>query len=392
MQFPALRLATQRVRLLQHALAVALMALVSLDSLAQVAPDSRTSAELIAKARDAELKHDFLAAARLYQDYLEAHPNDPEILQRLGLANYLSNRFDAAIPPLAQALKLDPSRWGSALFLGISYYRTDRFEDAVEALKRALALKPDLTDAEFWLGCSLLATGQPEPAIAHLLGAGKDPRWGVQADSSLIKAYRKAAEDYYHRIATVAPDSSRVHLVKAQVLAWKGIKNGVVWEAREALKRDPEVESAHRLIAEVFWEEKGFGQAEKEFQAELQINPLDAESNLRLGEIRLAKGDSAGAISFLNTALRQRFGSPGEVYHFLGEAKLGQREYDQAAADLMRAAQENPADPSNHQLLAAVYRATGRLDLAAKEEELSRRLAPAGKQVSTGLPEGQHRE
>ena len=188
----------------------------------------------------------------------------------------------------------------------------------------------------------------------------------------MIKAYRKAAEDSYQRIATVAPDSYRVHLVKAQLLAWKGIKNGVVWEAREALKRDPGVEGGHRLIAEVFWQEKGFDEAAKEFQAELQINPLDAESNLRLGEIRLAKGDSAGALSFLNTALSQNSGSPGEVYHFLGEAKLAQHDYGQAAADLERAAQENPADPTNHQLLAEVYRATGRLDLAAKEEQLSR--------------------
>jgi tetratricopeptide (TPR) repeat protein len=357
------------------------MGLVFLDGLAQSPPDS-LSDQLIGKAREAELKHDFQTAARLYQDYLEAHPDDPEILQRLGLANYLSNRFDAAIAPLAKALKLDPSRWGSALFLGISYYRTDRFADAIEALKRALALKPDLADAEFWLGCSLVATDQPESAIAYLQRVTNDPRWGVQADDILIKAYRKAAEDDYKRIATVAPDSYRVHLVKAELLAWKGIKNGVVWEAREALKRNPEVEGAHRLIGEAFWEEKGFDQAAREFQAELQINPLDAESNLRLGEIRLAKGDSAGALSFLNTALPQRFGSPGEVYHFLGEAKLAQRDYDHAAVDLKRAAQENPADPSNHQLLAQVYRATGRPDLAAKEEQLSRQLSAAEKQVS----------
>ena len=363
-----------------------LMGLVFLDGWSQSPPDSRLSDQLIVKAREAELKHDFQTAARLYQNYLEAHPDDPEILQRLGLANYLSNRFDAAIPPLTKALKLDPSRWGSALFLGISYYRTDRFTDAIEALKRALALKPDLADAEFWLGCSLVATDQPESAIVYLLRVTNDPRWGVEADDMLIKAYRKAAEDYYKRIATVAPDSYRVHLVKAELLAWKGIKNGVVWEAREALKRNPEGEGAHRLIAEVFWQEKGFDVAAREFQAELQVNPLDPESNMRLGEIWLANGDPNKAISFLNTALPQHPGSPGEVYHFLGEAKLARRDYAQAAADLERASQENPADPANHQLLAEVYRATGQLDLAAKEEQLSRTStvaspSPSEKQV-----------
>jgi len=84
-----------------------LMGLVFLDGAAQSPPDSSASAPLIVKAGDAELKHGFQTAARLYQDYLEAHPDDPEILQRLGLVNYLANRFDAAIPPLAKALELD---------------------------------------------------------------------------------------------------------------------------------------------------------------------------------------------------------------------------------------------------------------------------------------------
>lgn len=329
------------------------------------------SRQLIAKAREAEQNHDFQTAAEFYQDYLNTHPNDSEILQRLGLVNSLSNRFEAAIPPLEKALQLDSSLWGSALFLGISYYHTGRFADATAVLKRALVLKPDLAEADFWLGASLLFTDQPESAVLHLLRASKNQQLNTQAQYFLVKAYRKAAEDHYQRISTVAPDSCLVHLVKAQFLAWKGINNGAVWEAREALKRNPEVEGAHRLIAEVFWQEKGFDAGAKEFQAELQINPLDPESNLRLGEISLAKGDTEKAISFLNLALSASAGLPGETNHFLGEAELARHNYEKASGYLKRAVQENPDDPSNHRLLAAIYRASGLLDLAAKEEELA---------------------
>lgn len=335
------------------------------------ATSARDPHGLLAKAHEAELDRNFSAAAQFYEDYLKAYPHDPQVLQRLGLVNYLSDRFDAAIPPLSEALKRDPTLWGSALYLGVSFYRTDRFADAVHAFRNALALKPDLSDAQFWLGCSLVALNQPEPAIPYLVRVAHDPKWGAQADDLLVKAYRKAAENAYERIAKVAPDSYRVHFVKAELLAWKGIDNEAVWEARQALTRDPNVEGAHRLIAETYWRQKNFAAAFREFQAELQANPLDAESNLRLGEFWLAKSEPAKAVTFLHTAQIGRAGAPGEAWHFLGEADLALHHDAAAIADLNQATKENAADPANYRLLAEAYRATGQVHLAEREEQLA---------------------
>jgi superkiller protein 3 len=354
--------------------------------LAQVVQPSpaQNSQQLIDQAKGAEQKRDFEAAAGFYQDYLKGHPDDSAILQRLGLVNCLANRYEAAVQPLAKALRLDPSLWGSALYLGISYYRTDRFAEAAEALRRALELKPGLPDAEFWLGSALLGADQPESAIPHLLSVKANANWGVEAQSLLIKAYRKAAEDHYRRIAAVAPDSARVHLVQAQTLQWKGVNYEALWEAKQALKRDANLEGAHRLIAETYWDEKHFDVAAKEFQAELQINPLDPESNLRLGEFGLAKSDAAKALPFLRTAAALGAGAPGEAHHFLGEAELAQRDFAKAAADLQQAVQENPGDAANHRLLAQLYQATGQSELAAKEEQLSHN-SPQSNQAAGSL-------
>src|ERR1700683_4907252 len=107
-------------------LLVPVLWLIPLGPNAQTPPapnsDSSAQQDLIARAREAEQKHDFQAAAALYQQYLKAHPDDPAILQRLGLVESLSSNWDAAIPPLVKALQLDHSLWGSALYLGISYY------------------------------------------------------------------------------------------------------------------------------------------------------------------------------------------------------------------------------------------------------------------------------
>ena len=345
------------------------------DTLSIPQSDSTGAQDPIGQAKQAEQRRDFQSAAALYQKYLKTHPDDAQILQRLGLVEYLSNRFEAAIPSLARALKLDPSLWGSALYLGISDYRTARFKEAIPMLRRSLELRPGVPEAEFWLGCALVANAEPEPAIPHLAGARRDPAWEVQSEDMLVKAYRAAAERNYQRIAAVAPDSERVHLVKAQLLQWKGVNNGAVWEARQALQRNPDLEDAHRIVGEVYWREKGFELAAKEFQTELEINPLNGESNLRLGEFWLARGEAQKSAAYLSTALLERAGSPGEVDHFLGEAALAGGDYAAAMADLKRAVEQNPDDVANHRLLAQVYRATGRLDLAASEERLAQATA-----------------
>lgn len=344
----------------------------AVGSFAQAATDSDARGQaLLARAREAEQKHDFQIAAAAYREYLKTQPDDAEILQRLGLVEYLSNQFEQAIPPLSKALRLNPSLWGSDLYLGISYYRTDRFKEAIPVLSRALALKPGVAETEYWLGCSFLADDQLDPAIGHLLAASTDANWGLQAQQMLVNAYRKAAEASYQRIAAVAPDSERVHLAKAELLEWKGINKRAVRESREALKRNPNLESVHRLIGEVYWQEKEFEQAASEFESELAINPLDGESNLRLGEFWLAKGNAQHGAPYLKTALRQHAGSPGETDHFLGEADLAGHDYAQAVVDLKRAVAANPGDPANHRLLAEAYQGSNQPDLAATEEQLS---------------------
>jgi tetratricopeptide (TPR) repeat protein len=325
---------------------------------------------LLVQAKTAELKRDFQGAAALYQKLLAAHPNQPEILQRLGLDYYLSGRFADAIPVFTKAEKLDPSLWGSDLFLGISYYRTGRFSEALSPLHRALRLKPDLPEANLWLGSALLAQHQPEAAVPYLRDASNSAGIGAQADSLLIEAYRNSAENYYNRVAKLSPNSYRVDELKAQELAWQGTTVGALLQYQRALSLKPNLEGAHRAMGEIYWQQRQFALAAKEFEAELRVNPMDEESNRRLGEYWVTKGDPARAISYLNTALAVHTQSPSEVYHFLGVANLSEGKLAQAEAALKLAIRDDPREPSNHHLLMQVYLRKGKPEQAAKERAL----------------------
>lgn len=272
---------------------------------------------LLLQAKRAEEQRDFARAAGYYQEFLKLHPNRPDILQSLGLVYYLSNQFGHAIPVLRRAVAGDGRLWGSYLFLGISYYRTGRFKQAEAALLTALARKPDLSEAQFWLGSTLIAEGQPEAAVPYLRSASKASSLGVESDALLLKAYRAAAENSYRRVARLAPDSARDHEIKARALANEGNPGGALLEYHRALERDPRLEGAHRAMGELYWQERHFKLAAQAFGAELRLNPLDAESNLRMGEYELATNHPKQAAKFLKAALKANTERKAEALHFL---------------------------------------------------------------------------
>lgn len=357
-------------------LTLMLSALVCLDPIPKTASTHSPDLErLLAQAKEAEKNQRYVEAEALYRSFLKTHPNEPEILQRLGLDYYLSSQFKEAIPPLSRALMLDPSRWGSALFLGISYYRVGRFREAIEPLRHALALEPELDEANFWMGSALLATGQTESAIGYLLRVSNSSEARARADALLVKAYRKAAEEAYQRIAKLNPDSYRVHQLRAENLTWRNLTNRALLEYEEAMKRKPGLEGIHRAMGELYWQQKQFDLAAKEYEAELRLNPLDDQANLRLGEFWLAMGNSTRAVTCLQSALAVHTEAAAEAYHFLGEAELARKDLSEAEAALKHAAEDNPQEPSNHSLLIEVYRQMGKPDLAEKEGGVLRSLS-----------------
>jgi tetratricopeptide (TPR) repeat protein len=343
---------------------------------------SPASDSLLQQAKEAEKSGNFSKAAEHYVDYLRTHPRAASVLQRLGLDYYLGNRFGDAVPAFMQALKLEPDLWGSALFLGISYYRLGQFEMALTPLRESLRLKPDLDEAHFWLGSSFLALGRSEAAITELERIPKGSSLRLQADSLLVQAYRKAAEANYQRIETTDPDSYRLHQLQADLSAWEGNVTKAIVEYREAIKRKPDLEGAHRAIADLYWQGQQFDLAEKEYEQELFWNPLDGPSRVRVGLYWLRRGDGERARQDLEVASRARQDS-AKAYQELGQGWLALADFPKAESSLNRAIEGDPLDAFNHQLLAEVYERTGRLEMAQKERKLFQELSAKAGNVLT---------
>ncbi|MGH9402986.1 MAG: tetratricopeptide repeat protein [Terriglobia bacterium] len=197
-----------------------------------------------------------------------------------------------------------------------------------------------------------------------------NPEIGMEADSLLVDACQKAAESYAQQIARLDPNSDRAHELKAQALEWQGGASGALLEYQRALQIEPHLEGAHRSMGEIYWKERNFDLAARQFEAELRVNPLDNLANLRLGEYWLAEGKPRIAKLYLHSALANHTPKAGEAWRFLGLAELAQHHLREAVAALQHAAQANPQEPSNYQLLMQAYSQMGQPHLAEEQKEL----------------------
>jgi tetratricopeptide (TPR) repeat protein len=82
------------------------------------------------------------AAAREYQRALQASPNSPIILSKLGRVLIQMNRFDEALAPLKKALDIDPDNANGYVELGRVYHATKNYSEARNVLEEAVQINP----------------------------------------------------------------------------------------------------------------------------------------------------------------------------------------------------------------------------------------------------------
>lgn len=83
-----------------------------------------------------------IAAAQEYRRALQASPHSSIILNKLARALLQLNRSEEALPPLKQALDLDPDHVGTYVQLGRVYHAIKSYPEARAALEEAIQLNP----------------------------------------------------------------------------------------------------------------------------------------------------------------------------------------------------------------------------------------------------------
>ncbi|MGD2246060.1 MAG: protein kinase [Candidatus Aminicenantes bacterium] len=329
-------------------------------------------------------------------------------IHNLNRTGSLEESYRLAVQMLELAVELDPSF--ALAFAELSYahsllyhYEYDRTEERIfkakAAVERAFGLQPGLPEAHLYLGCYYyLCHKDYDRALEELAVAEKDlpndnriPVWKAAIrrrqgrfeeavryfkkaaelspqDSSydmdialtytIMRGY-PAAESYYNRAISVAPDRFYIYIYKAyNYWLWEGKTE----RARATLEKVPQKVDPMAFYY-WFWQEI----YERNYKAALDLLSSLSSESLSQQTHFIPKAQFAGY-----------------VYRLMNKPELARTSYDSARILLEREVKERPGDPRVHKSLGIVYAALGRREEAVQEGMIAVELQPISKDAYSG--------
>ena len=314
-------------------------------------------------------------------------PPVTDLASRLDNAHELiiAGKVDQAITALQAARKENPDNLRITRELGLAYYRKNQFSSAVTELKSVLSRDPNDKEAIQLAGLSLYFTGAQTEAISYL---EKSTAWfpsaTLNANYVLGLAYLETRQydNALRAFATtygVAPNSAAGNLMFARMLLAQNDDGRSEEYVRKAVELDPKLPLAHHLLGEFLVVRHDIPGAIREFEAELTINPANANTYYKLADAysRAERWDDAHRMLQQSIWLDSTWTGP---YILMGRVLLKKNENVLAVRTLRKAISMDPKNDLTHFLLGQALRASGDEQNAQKEFGIARELKAASNQ------------
>lgn len=268
------------------------------------------------------------------------------------LAAYKQHKFAEAETHFTEALKTEkpgsPEYSESVLLMGQSFYLEAKFKDAIPWLEKAVVFKSITPEAAYMLGNAYIFSQQ----------------------------YEKSA-NAFAEVFGVKPDSAAAHVVTARMMLHQDADGEAAKQAQRALELDPNIPEAHFLLGEVAILHADIDEAIRQLKKEIEINPSFAMAHYRLGDAytRREMWDEAMAPLERSVWLNPNFSGP---FILLGKSYLKRQELDNAEGVLKHALKLDPQNLSAHYLLGQTFMQQGKADDAKKEMDRWKELKATG--------------
>lgn len=333
----------------------------------QIESHSHKAAEYLKENRSDLAVPEFRAIIALDPNNVDAHGN-------LGAVLFFQGAYADAIPELRAALKLRPTLWKTQALLGMSERRTGDIETARRDLEKTF---PNLPEKKIRIetGMELIelysGTGDLDKAAATVSILRKLEPTDEVILYTAYRIYSNLADESLLSLSVVDPNSARMHQAIAHELAKRGNTAEAIANYRAALKLDPQLPGLHFELADMLstlGTPEGNQEAESEYKAALAANPLDAQSECRLGDIATRANDLDAADKHYTRAVQLRPDDP-EASIGLAKVLMSMDQPEKAESLLQHALQLDPTSAVAHFRLSTIYRQTGRTAEAKHELE-----------------------
>lgn len=185
-------------------------------------------------------------AARLYEQVLEASPDNFDALHLSGVLALQRGDPETAIRRLERAAEIRPSLADAWCNLGLAQLTVSRAGPAADALRKALGLEPDLPQAVNGLARALLDSGRVEEAMqqarrATELAPQHPGAWRNRGDIEMARSRHAQAVECYRRALSLAPSDAELHYSLGLALDHAADLAGALACYEQALKLAPEL-------------------------------------------------------------------------------------------------------------------------------------------------------
>ncbi len=234
-------------------------------------------------------------ARELYQQILQAEPENANVLHLLGLAESQTGRHEAAIDHIRASLRLVPNHAEAHNSLGAAFAARGELADATACFRQAVQLKPDFAAAHRNMGNALRLQEKYEEALASLQSALRLRPQDASAltcfGSVLQKLSRPAEALRYHQQAlAINPNSADALDNLGSTLAELNRHTEAIPYFQKALALQPKQASAHNHLGISLGAVGRHAEAVTCHQKAIDLDPKLAEAHFSLGQTLLTVG------------------------------------------------------------------------------------------------------
>ncbi len=285
----------------------------------------------------------FVRAADHFEQAASVDPDFPRVQYSLGVARFNAGQFREATSPLSAALER---------------------QSGAPALRRMLALA--------WLNAEVY------DRAAELLAS--DP--ARAADRSLQYAYGLAlvrsgrtveARPIFDRLLADHADWPELNVLLGQAAAQEGDFDAAVGHLERAIELRPGVAEAQATLGNIYLRQGRLKEAGAALRAELAAHPVDHRSRYVLATVLELDNQPEAALREVELVLAAEpdFADAG---YLRGKILLEDGRVDEAAAQLLAAAELAPEDPNIRNQLGQAYQKLGDREKAREQFEIFQRL------------------
>jgi tetratricopeptide (TPR) repeat protein len=340
-------------------------------------------------------------AESIYQQILQAVPNQPAALHLLGVIAHQVGENDTAVDLITKALAVKPDYAEAHCNLGATLQELGKLDEAVASYHKALAVKPDYAKAHCNLGNALKDLGKLDEAVASYRKALAIKPDYAKAHNNLGNALQEfgkleEAVASYHKALGLKPDSPEMHNNLGNALQSLGKLDEAVASYHKALPIKPDYVETHNNLGNALQNLGKLDEAVASYRKALAIKPDYAEAwnNLMFAAkaLQFSKGDGDRAADAgtkgLNDAARATVNYAIHQYY---QAKFRPHEADKAVQKALAALppkvdEEVHIDGSDHKPAtppALADKVIGMLNLGRSGSGLLHSLVDSHPEVST---------